>query len=503
MHFPRKLASLSLVTLACACTAKLPDGTTGSGGSSGGGGGGGGGGSSNAPSVSGTVYNSKTLLPLGGVMVQSGNNFSFSGLDGSYAIDIDGTDTIKFFDDIVYPSALAIPLGKGNQLRDSSVVPIPIGGELFDVDSSIITNRYLAGLTVGDLISFREDGLLSGAEVTLQVTNREFNHGIWALRIRWGEDTWANHFVIAEDVFGNIRLLEYNSIVVDMNHPPILLPELATIGQILIDLWGQSCQVVSTTATITPSAQLGIAALFEHCLQTQTLATGIHELWGPGLGLVATKKVGAGNDYFLPVSGILGGQRLGGELAAYDSSSATSTNPFLPGLIVGDSLVWSGTGQNSGRIRNLTVAGSTYMSNSSIAALILVTTEDFVPVETLWLAEDTRGNLRILQEVVGFLTTTFAWDRAPIWCPLSATEGLHLGVRSNGSSQEIEHVGLELSSNFGLGDFLNVHEVEIEADGGFEKQEWLWAVARGPLQINESTTAGWELSSGRLAGVDF
>jgi hypothetical protein len=143
------------------------------------------------------------------------------------------------------------------------------------------------------------------------------------------------------------------------------------------------------------------------------------------------------------------------------------------------------------------------MPTSSIAALILVTTEDFVPIETLWLAEDSRGNLRILQEVVGFLTTTFAWDRAPIWCPQTATEGLHLGVRTNGSSQEIEHVGLELSSNFGLGDFLNVHEVEIEADGGFEKQEWLWAAGRGPLQINESTTAGWELSSGRLAGVDF
>lgn len=491
------LGAILLSLLLSACTTKLPDGTAG-GGSSGGGGGGNG-----RIDLVGTVYNAETLQPQSGVMVQSGTNFAYSQMDGSYEITVNGNEHIKFFDDVVYPAEVGIPAGQGIIFRDISVVPLPSSGGLFGANSAIITNRYLAGLEVGDEMKFQEDGLLSGSEVHFRVVNKEYNHGIWALRIRWGEDEWANHFVIAEDIYGNVRLLEYNSVAVDMNHPPILLPEVATIGQVLTDFWGQQCYVVETTAVIAPSAFLGITENLQQCLQTSVFGSDLEEIWAPGFGLAATQKVGLGNKYYKPTEGTLRGQRLGGEPANFNPDSTTISNQFLPGLAVDDFFVWEGTGDNVGGTRKQTVVDSVVMPTTGIPALVLSTVENYVPVETMWVAQDTDGNLRILQEVEGISTTTYAWERAPILCPSEAIEGMHLGIRSNGGSQEIEHVEVEFTSNYGFGYFANLHEVEVDIDAGLEKIEYLWTPGFGQLQVIESTTAGWELSGGRLAGLDF
>jgi len=353
---------------------------------------------------------------------------------------------------------------------------------------------------MGDSVVFQNSADPNVPPIEWTVVNEEYNLGIWALRFRWGEAEWADHFVLAEDIFGNIRLLEHNSVVVDMNEPPIVLPEVIADGQILIDCQGNEVKVVAVTAEIAPAPELGMPENFQACLFTERLSDGAPEVWAPGHGMVLTRKAGPGNQDYVPTSGLFAGEPLSGVLAAYHSTSWQIQHPWLPGLKVGDRLDWQGGGIHSGSQRSLEVVAQTYLPVSGIACLVLEDRIDWVNQTTLWIAEDALGNVRLLQEVRNGALRTYSPERAPVWLPALDEEGVHLGLRVGLMSAEVEHTEVEVVTTAGLGTFSSCTEIECEADGGFTKEEWFWTAGFGAVRIAHPGPGHWDLASIRLNG---
>ncbi|RMH02334.1 MAG: hypothetical protein D6702_09100 [Planctomycetota bacterium] len=381
-----------------------------------------------------------------------------------------------------------------------ALVPVPPSGFPFDADSAVITNRYLAGLTDEDEAEYRLGGDDHGPEFEFEVRGRVTVNGVEGLLLRW-EDGPLHGFesVVAEDVYGNVRLLATGGVPLPGPVPPLLLPEVPTTGLVLVDLWGGEMVVVDPEGRAQPHPRTGLTAPYSPCLITSGLDRERTDVWAPGAGLVATDFFGPPGTLWQLVEGKLGGQPIGGGApAAYGPASATVTRSALAGLRPGDFGRLAGYGSQAGHERRWQVTGLETVAG--IETLVWEMRLDGDLVERLWLAEDLAGNLRLLREEADGLRSEHDPARAPRLLPAVWREGEHLGVRAGDRSQEVEHVDRILDTHGPFGRVEGAAEIETEGDHGFRKEEAFWVAGLGLVRLEVEERDGFDLVELRLGG---
>lgn len=511
---------------------------------------GGGGASSASPAsrglvtVAGTTYNAGTLRPQDGIQLAHQGRGTTSSGGGSFTLALPGgSGTIAFSGAGFFEGRLHVPPQRPDvAVRDVPVVPVPPpGDELFGPDSDRITNRYLAGLQPGDYFRLRkrEDHRRGGDGgeddfIVVEAVQREVFSGIACQRLSWSREDRFQESWIAEDVYGNVRLLRAGSTTMNLANPPILLPAVAAVGLVLADLLGDEVYVVDAEAVVQPAPELGLSGPLYPCMVTERLRGGDdhrsssddfeREAWAPGFGLVLSHdghrgsrggedhggsgRHGGGDDHgddaYELVAGRLAGADLGGAPGtSFGPGSATITHPFLAGLRPGDFFHYLGYDRRAGAERETRVEA--FETVSGVECLRLVSREGAARVQTLWIAEDTSGSLRVLREdVAGLGTATYAPERSPLWVPRAPRESQHLGILLGGRSREVDEVGESVSTTAGLGYFPDTVEIKTEGDGGFQREDEYWTDGFGIVRLRfHHEDGGFDLEGGVLGGDPF